>query len=336
MLDFYRQMARELEVGPVVLATVGAVRGSVPREVGAKMLLCPDGRLIDTIGGGAGEAKVIHQARYVLETGEKTWVEIDLSGAPRRDIQGVCGGWMQVWVERWAGEQARHLVNEIIHCLEQGKPGAIVTPFAPERSPSLVTDPLQEFQQTPTELIEPLVFPPLLLILGGGHVAVPLAQVAYLAGFQIAVQDDRPEFVTGDRFPQATWRFCQPLGEALAQIPAPAPLYAALVTRGFQHDLTALRVLLQHPTRYIGMIGSRKRVHLVYQTLSQEGFAPETMAGIYAPIGLDIGALTPGEIAVSIVAELVKVRRAEYSAGTGQSLSQKFSGSGEATNSNLL
>lgn len=156
---------------------------------------------------------------------------------------------------------------------------------------------------------------PTLLIVGAGHVAVPLAAIAAMIGFRVTVVDDRAEFATRERFPQANAVIAQPL--TLALTCALNSQYVALVTRGIQHDLEALRFLLKTPAKYIGMIGSRKRVHLVRQQLQQEGYPPKVLASLYAPIGLDIGALTPEEIAVSICAELIKVRRG----GTAKSLS---------------
>ncbi len=137
MLEFYQRMAKFLRQEPVVLATVVRVKGSVPREVGANMVVCSDSRIIGTIGGGAGEAKVIRQALNVLETGEKQFVEIDLSGAPQRETQGVCGGMMHVWLERWQGETALALVNQIIEQLKSGKTGTLITPLELDRSPYL-------------------------------------------------------------------------------------------------------------------------------------------------------------------------------------------------------
>ena len=318
MLDFYQTLAAELAQHPVVLATVIASRGSVPREVGAKMLVCSDGRITGTIGGGAGEAKVYAQALAVLQSGDKQWVEVDLSGIPDRDTQGVCGGIMKVWVERWETSSLT-LVEEIITTLKNGIAAAIVTPFSSDDAPYLNFDAVSTIQITETCLLEPLHQLPLLVIIGAGHVAVPLAQTATLAGFQVVVVDDRPEFAQAQRFPDAAQVLAQPTAIALASLPATPNLYAALVTRGLPHDLDALTVLFQRPTHYIGMIGSQKRVQLVRQTLLQQGYAAEKLAHLYAPIGLDIGALTPGEIAISITAELIKVRRG----GTGQSLSRR-------------
>jgi len=171
--------------------------------------------------------------------------------------------------------------------------------------------------------ITPLRRPPTLLIVGAGHVAVPLAHMAHLIDFRVVVQDDRPEFANHQRFPDATV-LAQPIATAVPTLNTGALLYIALVTRGYQHDLAALRVLLPRSPHYIGMIGSQKRVKTVLQALQQEGIpgmAPSLVKAqlerIYAPIGLHLGALTPAEIAVSICAELIAV----YRGGNGRSLS---------------
>jgi xanthine dehydrogenase accessory factor len=299
----YRQLLENL---PAVLATVVQSKGSVPREVGAKMIIA-DQQIFGTIGGGAGEAKVIQQALEVLETGEKQWVEIDLTGAPQRETQGICGGMMRVWLERWNGERAA-LIQQILTKLESGQSVSIVTPF--DSSPYLSDDcPEQAFIET----IEPA---PTLLIVGAGHCGIQLAKVADLIGFQVIVQDDRSEWANVDRYPNARIFNCS-IDEAVNQLSTHAQLYAALVTRGYQYDLAALKALVEIPCRYIGMIGSEKRVRQVFQT---SGIPREKLRSIHAPIGLDIGALTPEEIAISISAELILVRRG----GTGRSLSESL------------
>ncbi|WP_286132540.1 XdhC family protein [Leptolyngbya sp. O-77] len=314
-----------MQYHPVVLATVIQVRGSVPREVGARMLVWNDGQIWGTIGGGAGEAKVIRAAQAVLASGEKQQVQIDLSGAPNREIQGVCGGWMQVWVERWQGEGAIALARSICDRLQSGQPATLVTPLAidlaPDQSPYLA-DELgngRAIALSESAFVETLQPPPALLIVGAGHVGEQLAKVAALIGFQVMVQDDRPEWANADRYPQATRIFAEPIASALRQLAPHPQLYVALVTRGYQYDLEALDCLLSRnlPCCYLGMIGSEKRVRQVYQAIAQRGIDPSRLQTLYAPIGLDIGALTPEEIAVSIAAELILVRRG----GTGRSLS---------------
>lgn len=300
-IEFYQQFLQLLKQQPVVLATVIQVRGSTPREVGAKMLIFEESTF-GTIGGGAGEAKVIQQAQIVLKTGKKQFVEIDLSGASHRDIQGICGGWMQVWLEKW---EDKTVIQNILNLLQSGQSATLVTPFIQSQNPYFSSSPIS----LPNAFIEVIQPPPTLLIIGAGHIAVPLAKIAKVAGFQIIVQDDRPKFATVERFPIGT-KLLSKLVASSIQI---SQLYIALVTRGYQYDLDALDLILRfpftYPPHYIGMVGSKKRVQIVFQSLQQQGISPNLLKQIYAPIGLEIGALTPEEIAISICAELIQVRR---------------------------
>lgn len=317
-IDCFVQLAQALAQEAVVIATVVAVKGSVPREVGAKMLVYADGRTYSTIGGGAGEAKVIRHAMKVLETGTKQIVEIDLSGAPQRETQGICGGIMQLLLERWSGEDAIALVDQIIAKLNSGHAVTLVTPFD-TTTPYLSQD---TTSASTNALIETLQPPPVLLIVGAGHVGEQLAKVANLIGFQVIIQDDRPEWASSQRYPQAAKIFTEPISTVATYLAHHPQLYAALVTRGYQYDLAALELLLKRefPCRYIGTIGSEKRVRQVFQALEKVGISKTQLQNIYAPIGLDIGALTPEEIAVSIGAELILVRRG----GTGRPLSMSL------------
>jgi len=326
-INCYQQLAQALEKGAVVLATAIAIKGSVPREVGAKMIICADGRTYNTIGGGAGEAKVISQAMTVLATGEKQLVEIDLTGAPQRQTQGICGGIMQIWLERWSGENAIALVNQILSLLHSGQTATLVTPLKRDRSPylsdnhALVANAESFIEESFIEesFIEVLQPPPTLLIVGAGHVGEQLAKVAHTIGFQVIIQDDRPEWANRERYPQASAIFNRAIAAVAVELATHTQLYAALVTRGFQYDLEALKVLLEREPacKYIGTIGSEKRVRQVMQALATDGIPATKLRSLYAPIGLDIGALTPEEITVSICAELILVRRG----GTGRPLS---------------
>jgi xanthine dehydrogenase accessory factor len=324
MLHVYQCLTDLLKQHPIVLATVVRVTGSTPREVSAIMVICPDGNIVGTIGGGAGEAKVIQQALRVLETGAKQMVVIDLSGAPHRETQGVCGGSMEVWLERWQGEPYLSLAQAIGATLESGKPTVLVTPLDANHPPHLQPSDsnASAFSLLPSAFLSPIHPAPTLLIVGAGHCAIPLARVAALSGFRVVVQDDRPAFANPQRFPDAALVIASPLEEVVQELEEIPDLYAALVTRGYLQDTPALKLLLQRSTQYIGMIGSEKRVRTVFQSLKQEDHSlyGACLQRVYAPIGLDIGALTPEEIAVSICAELIKVRRG----GTGRSLSEAF------------
>ncbi|MBW4655543.1 MAG: XdhC family protein [Kaiparowitsia implicata GSE-PSE-MK54-09C] len=320
-LDCFRHLVHILPQQAAVLATVIATTGSVPREVGAKMFVEADGRIVGTVGGGAGEAKVIQQAQAVLAQGVKQRVTVDLSGnmATQRPTEGICGGTMQVWLERWSGTGAIALLHTLLHTLDSGQSITLVTPLALDQAPYLLP---ADAPYPPHAFVETLYPPPVLLIIGAGHCGEQLATVAHQIGFQVMVQDDRPEWANPQRYPQAAHIWHQPIaalvGEGAIALAHHTQLYVALVTRGYPYDLDALQALLTRstPCRYIGMIGSKKRVNQVFHTLQASGVAAETLTQIYAPIGLDIGALTPAEIAVSIAAELILVRRG----GSGRSL----------------
>jgi len=320
MLTFYQQLAASLQQTSVVLATVSKTKGSVPREIGAKMFVCPDGKTFGTIGGGAGEAKVYQQALQIFTTGKKQFVEIDLTGSPHRETQGVCGGTMQVWLELWSIEYLP-IVNKIIEKLTSGKTVTLVTPFDLSAYPYLQITPDNQAIKNNSLFREILQPPPTLLIIGAGHIAVPLAQIANIAGFQIIVQDDRPEYATKERFPQASLVLPEPIELIQEILDNNFNLYVALVTRGYLQDLPALRLLANCQLKYIGMVGSEKRVCTVYKILENEGYNNNFLQQIHAPIGFDIGALTPEEIAVSICAELIQIRRqnkqVEEDAGKG-------------------
>jgi xanthine dehydrogenase accessory factor len=316
-IEFYQQFVQALQRGSVVLATIVQTQGSTPREVGAKMLICADGQIIDTIGGGAGEAKVIRQAQTVLQTGKKQRLNIDLTGSlqdlpqdsPQRQPDGICGGTMQIWLERWQGEGSIELVQTILQILTAGQSAQLITPHTIDQSPYLLaaTDSPPQSQAW-AELLQP---PPVLLIVGAGHCGIQLAKVAHLIGFQTIIQDDRADWANQENYPQASIISIAPLPKLLDQLAEQPQLYAALLTRSYQYDLEALKLLLQRkiPCQYIGMIGSKTRVQQVKRSLLQGGIKRGSLQAIHAPIGLPIGALTPAEIAVSISAELILIRR---------------------------
>lgn len=156
--------------------------------------------------------------------------------------------------------------------------------------------------------VDPLLPAPRLYIIGAGHVALQLAKIAPDAGFQLHVVDDREKFANADRFPGAELTV-QAIPEFLHTADLPPAAFVVVVTRGHQHDLEAMRALAARDLRYLGLIGSRAKVARICDRLLREGLPPECLERIHAPIGFEIGAVTPAEIAVSILAELIAVRR---------------------------
>jgi xanthine dehydrogenase accessory factor len=158
-------------------------------------------------------------------------------------------------------------------------------------------------------LLEPYAPPPEVVILGAGHIAWPLAKMAKLCDFRVTVIDDRGSFANAERFPEADRVIVKDVEQAVQEIVITPRTYLVLVTRAHAHDVYALRHLIDTEPAYIGMIGAQRRIWAVFKLLHDEGVAGEKLARVHAPVGVDIAAETPAEIAVSILAEMVNVRR---------------------------
>jgi len=156
--------------------------------------------------------------------------------------------------------------------------------------------------------VEPVMKEPVLYIFGGGHVSLQIVPLAARVGFRVVVIDDRPEFVDPKKFPDAAEVHEYPFEGVLNRLQVDGSSYLVIVTRGHMHDRTVLTQSLRCNAKYIGMIGSRRKKAILYKKLLEEGFTQDELDRVYSPIGLDIGGETPEEIAVSIVAELIKVR----------------------------
>jgi xanthine dehydrogenase accessory factor len=160
--------------------------------------------------------------------------------------------------------------------------------------------------------IEPLDAAPPLYIVGAGHVSQHLARLAHAVGFRTHIVDDREKYANTERFPDAASVQVHPIDTWLTEAAIPPSAFVVVVTRGHVHDLEALRTLAGRPFRYVGMIGSRAKVAKIRTALQEAGVSPSWLDTVHAPIGIRIGAVTPEEIAVSIVAELIAVRRGAH------------------------
>src|SRR5262249_42887579 len=169
-----------------------------------------------------------------------------------------------------------------------------------------------------TVYFEPLLPPPVLLIAGAGHVGAAVCHFAARAGFAVSVVDDRPSFANRERLPDAEKVLAEDIVATVRAWPKTADSYFVIVTRGHRHDAVVLREVINAPVAYIGMIGSRRKILTVYKEfLEQEIATAEELARVHAPVGLDIGAVSVDEIAISIVAELIRVRRKGAGDGHG-------------------
>ena len=156
--------------------------------------------------------------------------------------------------------------------------------------------------------IEPLEPAPDLYLVGAGHVSYHLARAAHEVGFKLHIIDDREKFANAERFPHAEEIVVDSIPEWLTRTQLPAHAFAVILTRGHRHDLDAMRALVPKPIRYLGLIGSRAKVIRLSEALVAEGIAPGQLQRVHSPVGLDLGAITPQEIAVSILAEMIGVR----------------------------
>lgn len=243
-----------------VLATIIEINGSVPRHVGSKMIVWPDGSIVGTIGGGQLESKVIQDAQQAIRDGNARIVEYHLVDIQAGD-PGVCGGTVRLF-------------------------------------------------------LEPLLSAPTLLVIGAGHVGKALAELGKWTGFRVIISDDRPEFCNDNYLPGMQGYFPIPPAEIPNQITIDHRTYIAAVTRGLPVDEKLIPALLTTAAAYIGLIGSRRRWTLTIKALEDQGYTREQLSRIHAPIGLELKAETPQEIAISIMAEIIMLMRG----GDGKSM----------------
>jgi xanthine dehydrogenase accessory factor len=342
MNNIYEEIAEFIASGETVAtATVVRTQGSTPREVGAKMVVRPSGEMVGTIGGGCGEAAVYQVAMSAIGDGVRQTMHLDLTDDVTLDTEMVCGGLMSVFIDVW-DERDLELLEAVSQGFEENGKVAIATPisatqarprmlilpgghtvgvFAERKLDAWVTSQglealTQGASRTVTDpykglevFFEVQIPPPTLIIAGGGHIAVPLATLGTMIGFRVVVVDDRPDFANRERFPEADEVLAADFGETLSTYPIDDQTYIAIMTRGHSHDMECLLQVIESPAAYIGMIGSRRRVRGVFDLMKAEGSSNKALARVRAPIGLDIGARTPEEIALSVMAQVVKARR---------------------------
>ena len=306
---FFSRLNESLATGAVALATVVQAEGSTPRIAGARQFITVTGESFGSVGGGVAESRVLALARESLADGRPRIFRADLRGKPGDIRDGVCGGTMTIWIARLDASNAGNVVGSIDERLRAGKRVAVATlrdgpvPLAlvANETPAGLTDAFFE------EMIEPL---PRLLVVGAGHIGRALARLSCDLDFEVVVQDGRPEWLVASAFPAQ----CTLEGSLSRSIEAmrqwEGVRAVALVTRGMPEDGEALAALGSLPEiAYLGILGSRKRVATVLATHHGTGALPWPDHVIHAPIGLEIGAETPAEIAVSIAAEIIRVLR---------------------------
>jgi len=297
--------------GPAVLATLVAVAGSSYRRPGARLLVTADGRRLGSISGGCLEEDVLVRAGRVAASGRAELITYDTT-SENDLVWGVglgCHGVVQVLLEPVAAASAPW-IEALAANLAARRP----TPLAVRWQSSDPAAPLGTFLDpapaaalpNPTVFRETVRPPPALLIFGAGDDAQPLAALADPLGWHVTVADPRPAFATAARFPTSARLVVAPAAELAARVaPEPGAL-AVVMTHHYIHDVPLLRALLPLDLDYVGLLGPKKRADRILADLARDGLVltPAQRAKLHAPVGLDLGAETPAEVALSILAEI--------------------------------
>jgi xanthine dehydrogenase accessory factor len=318
--------------GEGALATVARRRGSLPMSATAKMLVTTRGARHGTVGGGCLEAEITERALEVASTRAPAISEHTLTSELAGDYGLTCGGTAVMFIEPVYGDDTLTAVYAACaSALSAGRRAVVVTEATWDAGvqKALLTgdrvigrtssgmqdaaaslDPRSELPMLCGRiLVEPLVGKPKLIVFGGGHVGARVVEAAAFAGWRVTVVDDRAEFADPARHPAAESTVACDYHDLPPTLGIDADTYVVVATRGHQHDAVVVEQLARLDTRYLGMLGSRRKVVLTWKLLEAQGISRARLDEIHAPVGLSIGADTPEEIAISVVAELVATRR---------------------------
>lgn len=341
-MEIFRSMADLFEKGEsFAVALILRRSGSAPRAAGTRMIVMADGGIVGTIGGGILEAQVQALGREVLQHKTAVSRRFVFSAEDAADMGMICGGQVKVLIRHVDVHNPVELAVQraITAALDRGRRAWLITGVPPgdaqaatwthtlldgdgsihgelgrERAlaltgrssfmePQLMEDGQDLF------LVEPLCQQGTVYIFGAGHIGRKLAPLTRSVGFNTVVLDDRADFANRENFRTADRVLVvDSFEDAVEGLDIDGDSYLVVVTRGHAHDKTVLSHALRTGAGYIGMIGSRRKRDAIYAALEKEGFAPGAFQRVHCPIGLDIGAETPEEIAVCIVAELIQAR----------------------------
>lgn len=335
MYDILETVSQWLAAGkPVALATVAATWGSAPRQVGAKMAINADMEMIGSVSGGCVEGAVVEAALQVLEDGKRQLLSFGVSDEQAWDVGLACGGKIQVWVEplnvAWWDAASAALRDDrlltTLTLLEGAHAGAKIAFDAQNTimyaDPALSDELAQAFGDATrrdtsglvtladtSALIDVIQPRPHLIIVGGVHIAMALSSYARTLGMRITLIDPRSAFASPERFPDIELVHQFP-AQAFAHIPLGERSFIAILTHDPKIDDPAVIAGVNSRAAYIGVLGSKRTHHERLERLRAGGVSDEALARLHAPIGLAIGAKTPEEIALAIMAQIVEVRNA--------------------------
>lgn len=356
MRELLRQLTQSLEEGrETLLCQVVETRGSTPQKAGALMLVLPDGGQVGTLGGGCVEAEVKQRAirRLGREGAELQSFLLDHDYAWADGL--ICGGRMVILAESFRGDASARYFRAYREHLESGLGFTEAIALDPERTGAerLGSRSLHDSEgrlvaqwpddpklPDPSEWITPLeerprplvrqgwaTLPTLprirLVVVGAGHIGQAVAELAAQADFDVWVVDDRRQFANPERCPSASRHIVGPFDDVLPALDVTPQTYALIMTRGHGHDQEALYHLAKTAAPYVGLIGSRRKIKMIFNGLREMGITEEQLARVSSPVGLPIGSDTVPEIAVSIVAELIARRNLGPTAAVGNAFAQE-------------
>ena len=337
--------AEAVEAGrPAAFATVARKRGSLPMASDAKMLVTADGGRWGTVGGGCTEADVTAQALATLETGKPDFVKHILNADLVGDLALSCGGTVEMFVEPLVGpKELARLCRAVGEAIQGRRPATVATAIEWSKGPGKVAEVGGErwavgagdrllaavrpgspsvardrpahrhtaafVDQEAGAFVEPIMRMPRLTVFGAGHVGAELAQLAARAGFYVVVVDDRAEFANAERLPAANEIVVDEFRRVLNRLVFDEDDFVIAATRGHSFDAYIVERTAGSRAGYVGMLGSKRKREVIWRALQFAGVDPKALKRVRSPIGVDIGADTPAEIAVSVVAELVRLRR---------------------------
>lgn len=313
-----------------VLATIVARIGSAPRKEGTSMFIGEDLSIFGTIGGGALEAYTLERSKSVMETKRPELLTYRMDAKSVEEEGMLCGGNVDILLEPTLPEHSS-VYLEALSSIQKRERGFFFVRFDDQNffksflkmDGSVLGDPVGEeeakvllryiesrvpvFIET-NKILIPIHLKSILYIFGAGHVSKYLATFANYVDFSVTVIDDSESFANRENFPDAENIIVSPFEESFKLLDFTGDEYVVIVTRGHKSDTLCLREVLKRPFSYVGMIGSKKKVQTVFEYLKKEGFSDELLSKVRAPIGLDINSETPQEVAISIVAQLIKER----------------------------
>ena len=356
MQDVFHEAVNLLEQDQqLVMATVIRTKGSTPQKPGAKLLVRRDGTGVGTLGGGCVEGDIWYAASQLMRRGgDAQYREYELNEDLAAEDGLVCGGTMFFLIDPvYSPDQYIDYAKEIDSAYEGGPSVALASLIkasegrlpgvgsklfiredgstegslgdlgldkdASRRALNLMAMGRNDYvitEEGAEYFIEAYTTPPQLVICGGGHVSRALADHAKPLGFRLFITDDREEFANSQRFPEADIVVAKKPEEALEELPINANTFIVVATRGHRFDNVALAAAAATPARYVGLMGSKRKTILIYEDLVRMGIDEQRLREIRSPIGLDIHARTPEEIAVSIMGEILMFRLG----GTGQTM----------------